>query len=269
MNDRFGVKRFAVNKSGSIHGIRDASFLKGRASGDSLDTNNVKSVIIAIDGPAGSGKSSTAKEVARRLGALYMDTGAMYRAVALKVIQESVDLSNEDDLERLLGSLDVRLEKSVEGVKVLLDGKDVSSAIRTNEVSTMSSRVSSFPDVRHRMVELQRRMAVHEAQNGTIIVMEGRDIGTVVFPDAEFKFFVTARPEVRAKRRAAELRGRGEAVNEELLLQDIKDRDARDAGREHSPLRKAADAHVLDTSGMTFEEQVENIIDVIKGNAAS
>jgi len=128
MNDRFVIKPIALNNRRSIHGIRDASLLKGRASGNSLDTNNVKSVIIAIDGPAGSGKSSTAKEVARRTGALYMDTGAMYRAVALKVIQEKVDLSDEQDLARLLQGLDVRLEKASEGVRVLLDGTDVSSA---------------------------------------------------------------------------------------------------------------------------------------------
>ncbi|MDA0683942.1 MAG: (d)CMP kinase [Bacteroidetes bacterium] len=228
----------------------------------------MKTVIIAIDGPAGSGKSSTAKEVARRTGALYMDTGAMYRAVALKVIREGYDLSEQGVLDRLLPTLDIRLEEALEGVRVLLDGQDVSSAIRTNDVSTMSSRVSSFPEVRLRMVELQRKTADRETEKGKKVVMEGRDIGTVVFPDAQFKFFVTAAPEVRAKRRAVELRQRGETVDEAHLLQDIKDRDARDAGRKHSPLRQAKDAIVLDTSSMTFEEQVENIIRVIEGNAA-
>ena len=223
-------------------------------------------MIIAIDGPAGSGKSSTAREVARRLNALYIDTGAMYRAVALKAIRSGQTPDN-DSFALLAGSISVRLEPSRDGVRVFLDGEDVSSAIRSEEVSGMSSRVSQRADVRARMVALQRSMAQEASSNGMDVVMEGRDIGTVVFPDADCKFFVTASPEVRARRRAKQLLEKGEVVSEEHLLNEIRARDKRDSTRKTSPLRQADDAVLIDTSDRTFEDQVENILAQIRGNA--
>lgn len=222
-------------------------------------------MIIAIDGPAGSGKSSTAREVARRLGALYIDTGAMYRAVALKAIRAGLTPESEG-FASLAATVDVVLEPSGAGVRVLLDGEDVSGAIRSEEVSGMSSRVSQRVDVRQRMVALQRAMARNASANGLHVVLEGRDIGTVVFPDADRKFFVTASPEVRARRRAAQLRERGEIVDEVQLLEEIRSRDRRDSTRKASPLRQAEDAILIDTSACSFEEQVENILDRIRGN---
>ena len=222
-------------------------------------------MIIAIDGPAGSGKSSTAREVARRMGALFIDTGAMYRAVALKALRTG-KAPEASGFEAVLQETDIRLSRDEDGLRIILDGEDVSEAIRTEEVSTMSSRVSQRPDVRRRMVELQRAVARTETAAGGSVVMEGRDIGTVVFPEADRKFFVTASPEIRARRRAAQLQQKGERVDENVLLKDITSRDSRDSSRKVSPLRQADDAVVIDTSGCTFEEQVENILELIHGN---
>jgi len=224
-------------------------------------------VIIAMDGPAGSGKSSTAREVARRLDALFIDTGAMYRAMALKAIESGVDPEKEA-FATVLEHTRIDLSSRDGATQVELDGRDVTDSIRSEDVSSMSSRVSKRPDVRERMVQLQRSVARKHAAQGGKVVMEGRDIGTVVFPDADYKFYVTASPEVRAERRAQQLREKGERVDEKVLLEDIRQRDARDSGRAVSPLRRADDALLIDTSGVTFEEQVENILKVITGNAA-
>lgn len=263
---------------GGFHGIRTGSALEGRQWPDNLiqhlmksgfhapaPVNPAKPVIIAIDGPAGSGKSSTAREVARRLGALYIDTGAMYRAVALKAIRAGLKPETEE-FATLAATVHVVLEPSGTGVRVVLDGEDVSGAIRSEEVSGMSSRVSQRVDVRQRMVALQRTMARNASANGLDVVLEGRDIGTVVFPDADRKFFVTASPEVRARRRARQLSEKGEVVDEARLLEEIRSRDRRDSTREASPLRQAEDAVLIDTSNSTFEEQVENILELIRGN---
>lgn len=223
-------------------------------------------MIIAIDGPAGSGKSSTAREVARRLEALYIDTGAMYRAVALKALRTQVR-PDDAGFDALARSIQVHLEPSRDGVRVFLDGEDVSGAIRSEEVSGMSSRVSQRTDVRERMVALQRSMAKEASAKGMDVVMEGRDIGTVVFPDADRKFFVTASPEVRARRRARQLMEKGEQVDQAALLEEIRSRDKRDSTRAASPLRQAEDATLIDTSVCSFEEQVENILALIRGNA--
>ena len=222
-------------------------------------------MIIAIDGPAGSGKSSTARAVSKRLGALYIDTGAMYRAVALQAIRTGI--SPEDQgFDSILSTASIDLKSSEGGIRVILNGEDVSEEIRSSAASDMSSRVSKRADVRKRLVELQRKMATDASEAGSAVVMEGRDIGTVVFPDADFKFYVTARAEVRAKRRALEMREKGEDVDEEALLLEIRERDNRDASRDISPLKKAPDAIVVDTSGLSFEEQVENILSRIRGN---
>jgi cytidylate kinase len=224
-------------------------------------------VIIAIDGPAGSGKSSTAREIARRLGALFVDTGAMYRAMALRTI-ESGFVPEDASFSTMLHEATIELATEDGSMHVLLDGKDVTDRIRTEAVSSMSSRVSKRADVRERMVALQRQVANDHVARGGVVVMEGRDIGTVVFPKADFKFFVTASPEVRAHRRAQQLVQKGEDVDLSELLEDIRSRDARDSERSVSPLRQAEDAVLVDTSEVTFEEQVENIIQIISGNAA-
>ena len=224
-------------------------------------------VIIAIDGPAGSGKSSTAREVARRVGALFIDTGAMYRAVAAKSIASGID-PDSPAFGALLEGTEVGLITHDGGTLVILDGEDVTSRIRTEEVSRMASRVSRRPDVRDRMVALQRRVAHEHVTQGGTVVMEGRDIGSVVFPHADFKFFVTASPEIRAERRARELRQRGEAVDLEILLRELTQRDARDSERAVAPLVQAEDAIRIDTSERSFEDQVETILHVIAGNAA-
>ena len=225
-------------------------------------------MIIAIDGPAGSGKSSTARDVARRLGALFVDTGAMYRAMALKAIQSSTN-PEDSEFDAIVAGTRVALESVENRTRVLLDGADVSDKIRSESVSSMSSRVSKRSDVRERMVDLQRKTAFDHVARGGSVVMEGRDIGTVVFPEADFKFFVTASAEVRAQRRAEQLGLKGEIVDPASLLKEIRQRDDRDSNREMSPLRQSDDAVLVDTSNTTFEEQVENILDVISGNAGT
>lgn len=222
-------------------------------------------MIIAIDGPAGSGKSSTAREVARRTDSLYIDTGAMYRAVALLSLQRGVDPESKK-FDALIPLINIRLEQSESGVRVFLNGEDVSELIRSSEVSEMSSRVSKRLDVRNRMVELQRQMAAEAMKIGISVVMEGRDIGTVVFPQAQFKFFLVADPRVRAKRRALQMKEEGLEADQEILYTELIERDERDATRTHSPLTRAEDAIEIDTSSVSFEEQVETIIAVISGN---
>lgn len=208
-----------------------------------------KHVVIAIDGPAGSGKSSVARRLAGRLGFVYIDTGAMYRSVALWALRTHVAL---DDMVRL-GALASAAEISFEagGSRVFLNGEDVTSAIRTEEVSRAASKVSTIPGVRRAMVEKQRRMG--EAAS---VVMEGRDIGTVVFPDAGLKVFLDASPEVRAERRAAELGQKGGAD----VAREMRERDERDSHRAESPLVQAPDAVYLDTSRLSLDEVEEAIL---------
>ncbi len=224
-------------------------------------------MIIAIDGPSGSGKSSTARAVSDRLGALFMDTGAMYRAAALHLAGKGV---SEHDEVRASDLADMELDLSVrDGHSVIrLNGRDVSSRIRDADVTRLSSVFSSRPEVRNALVAQQRAVAARHVRTGGTVVMEGRDIGTVVFPDADVKFFMDADARVRARRRAAELRGRGEMVSEDALLEEMLVRDRRDSERTHSPLRRADDAVVLDTSNLSFEDQVEFILELVRGNEA-
>jgi len=217
-------------------------------------------LIIAIDGPAGSGKSSTARTVVSRLNALYIDTGAMYRAVALYCLDNNVSA------ETVVSEITLGLEQSADGVNVFLNGKNVSARIRSQEVSDMSSQVSQIASVRDLMVNQQRALAAKATSEGGTVVMEGRDIGTVVFPSADYKFFLVADPRVRAERRVAQLKEKGEDAEVSTLLSEIIERDKRDEGREHSPLRKASDAIEIDTSGLLFEDQVDKILGVISGN---
>lgn len=222
-------------------------------------------MIIAIDGPAGSGKSTTAREVARRLGALYIDTGAMYRAVALHVMNAGD--TAEDVVQRVPSEVHIDLESADDGLRVLLNGTDVTEDIRREEVSVMASRVSRFPIVRDHLVAQQRRIADEARRAGRPVVMEGRDIGTVVFPDADHKFFLTADAAVRAERRARQIREKGGTVDEKALYMDIVERDRLDETRAHSPLKRARDAVQIDTTGRSFEEQVDAILRTISGNA--
>ncbi|MBF8297762.1 MAG: cmk [candidate division NC10 bacterium] len=202
-------------------------------------------LVIAVDGPVGAGKSTAARLLAERLGCRYIDSGAMYRALAWKALQMDLDLEDERRLMRLLGDTSIALEGSGDGLIVLVDGQEVSREIRTPEVEQASSKISTLASIRRVMVARQREMA---SQGG--VVMDGRDIGTVVFPDADVKFYLEARLEERAKRRYLEARRAGGAGDLEKFTEEVKVRDARDMGRSASPLRKAEDAVTIDTTGL-------------------
>ena len=200
-----------------------------------------------------------AKRLAKDLGYTYMDTGAMYRAFAWKVGQGGIDLEDEEKLRSALQRTDVELLERDGHPRVLLDGRDVTAEIRTPELSQSASKISALGPVRERMVELQRAMG---ARGG--VVAEGRDIGTVVFPDAGVKVFLTAGSEERAKRRFAELQGQGKDVSFEETLGEMKQRDRRDQGRALAPLRQAEDAVAIDSTGLTVDQVVERIMQEIK-----
>lgn len=206
---------------------------------------------IALDGPSGSGKSTVAKRLARELDILYLDTGAMYRACACKAAEAGVDPTDEVAVKALLPSLDLRIEYRGGSQRTILDGRDVSEEIRRPEVSMAASKISALACVREKMVEMQRKIASEQS-----CVLDGRDIGTAVLPEAAFKFFVTASVPVRARRRYDELRAKGYAVEYEALEKEIEERDRNDASRAISPLRRAEDAVLVDTSDMSIEEVV-------------
>lgn len=213
---------------------------------------------IAIDGPAGAGKSTIAKLLAAKLGILYLDTGAMYRAVGLKALNTGVDIADASAVEKMLADtkIDVKQEGGVQ--HVYLDGKDVSVDIRENRVSKAASDISAVPCVRYKMVELQREIA---AKCDT--VLDGRDIGTFVLPNAEHKIFLTASAEERAKRRYAELKTKGSDLTFEQIKDDILKRDYNDSHRALAPLKKADDATEVDTTSMTIEEVTEKLCAII------
>jgi cytidylate kinase len=224
----------------------------------------VKKLTVAIDGPAGAGKSTVAKRLAKDLGYTYMDTGAMYRAFAWKVRQGGIDLDDERRLREVLRQTNVELLDDAGSPRVLLDGRDVSSEIRTPELSQWASKISALKPVRERMVELQRAMG---ARGG--VVAEGRDIGTVVFPQAEVKVFLTAGPEERAQRRFAELQGQGKRVSLDETLAEMKERDRRDEQRALAPLCKADDAIAIDSTGRGADEVLELIMKEIENKMKS
>jgi cytidylate kinase len=211
--------------------------------------------IIAIDGPAGSGKSTVARAVASRLGYLYIDTGAMYRAVALKALREDLDLENGEALTDAAARAEIRMRTEAGATRVWLDGREVTDEIRSPAVTDAASRVSAVASVRQAMVRLQRAWG----QPGGV-VMEGRDIGTVVFPSAEVKIFLDASPEERARRRARELATQGAAVSSESVGREMAARDARDRERLASPLVRAPDAVLLLTDGLAPEQVVERAL---------
>jgi cytidylate kinase len=213
-----------------------------------------KKIRIAIDGPAASGKSTTARLVAKKLGYLHIDTGSMYRAITLKALRETIDASDEQQIVALAQRCRVELEPSELGNRLFLDGKDSTNDIRLPRVTSMVSLVSSYQGVRDILVREQRRMS---AAGG--VVLEGRDIGTVVLPDAEVKIFMIADVGERARRRKKQLALAGIDADEKKLVRDIEERDKKDSTRHMSPLQKASDAIELDTSNLTIDEQVDFI----------
>lgn len=219
-------------------------------------------MIIAIDGPSGAGKSTLAKRLAKELGFVYLDTGAIYRALAFKVLRQGVDLADDTRLAELVGSTEIDLQERDGRLEVLLDGMDVAPEIRTSEVSQMASKVSALKIVRERLLDLQRDMA----RRGSVVA-EGRDIGTVVFPDAEVKIFLHASAEERARRRCAELRAAGRTADLAETLREMAERDKRDSERDLAPLRMADDALRIDSSTVGADELAHRVLSEIRKKA--
>lgn len=215
--------------------------------------------MVAIDGPAGAGKSTIARAVSDRTGFTYIDTGAMYRAVALHALRAGLDVERDEEaIAELARRLRFEFRSVDGGSHLFVDGEDVEAAVRTPRVGRLSSPVSAIPAVREHLVAAQRRMAQRQA-----VVMEGRDIGTVVFPDARLKVFLTASAEERARRRYEQLTGRGEEVSFEEVLADQRERDRRDSTREVAPLRRAEDAVEIVSDDMTVEEAVDAVMALV------
>jgi cytidylate kinase len=222
----------------------------------------VSALIIAIDGPSAAGKSTLAKRLAKELGFTYLDTGAMYRALALKVLRERIDIGNEKMLAEIIGRTAIDLREDKGKLHVLLDGEDVSELIRTPEVSQMASKASAFKTVRQWMLVLQRALG----QRGDVVA-EGRDIGTVVFPDAEVKIYLDASAQERARRRVEELRRSGRQVSLDETLREMGERDKRDSERDLAPIRKAADAMAIDSSALDAEALAQKVMQEIREKA--
>ncbi len=214
-------------------------------------------ISVAIDGPVGAGKSSVARESAKRLGFIYVDTGALYRGVALYASRKGADLNVPDNVTALLPEIKVELKIENGIQKIFLCGEDVSEEIRLPEISMAASSVSSIPEVREFLLGLQRDIA----KNNNVL-MDGRDIGTVVLPDAQLKIFITANPEIRAKRRYDELAAKGVETTFEQVLNDLNRRDYQDSHRAVAPLKMAENAVLVDTSELSFEESVEKIVEL-------
>ena len=212
-------------------------------------------MIIAIDGPSASGKSTTAKGVAARLGITHLDTGAMYRAVTLGIIESNLDLNDNESISEFLKDIEIYFDSLND---IWLNGHNVAEKIRTTEVSSNVSAVSALPVVREKMVLIQRFIAKDKH-----CVLEGRDIGTIVFPNADYKFFIVADLEIRAKRRLLDLEKIGEISSLTELISDIENRDRLDSSRDASPLVQAKDAISIDTSKLTIDEQIEKIVEII------
>jgi CMP/dCMP kinase len=215
--------------------------------------------MVAIDGPAGAGKSTVSRGVARRLGYRYVDTGAMYRVIGVLARDGGIAADDAPRLAALCDATTIAFEDLETGVRVRASGRDVSAEIRTAEAGQWASKVSATPAVRERLVALQRRMA-----EGGRVVMEGRDIGTVVCPDAAVKVYLDASPRERARRRAVELEARGEVIDLARMAKEIEERDARDSGRAHSPMKPAADAVLFDTTGIAQEAVIDKICELVR-----
>lgn len=212
-------------------------------------------MIVAIDGPAATGKSTSAKLVAQKLGFTYMDTGAMYRCITLSVLRNHISLADEEALQLLIQEMDMHFERTDDNLVVRLNKEDVSTLIRKPEVTSHVSAVSALPQVRNHMVDIQRKIAKNQD-----CVIEGRDIGTIVFPKADVKFFLVADDIVRARRRQLDLKAIGEEKTIDELVEEICRRDRFDSERSHSPLKKADDAVEVDTSQLTIDEQVDFMV---------
>ena len=218
-----------------------------------------KTNVVAIDGPCGSGKSTVGKLVAQRLGYVYIDTGAMYRAIAYKALREGVSLDDKDSLERIASQAKIEFRNIDNRQHIILDGEDITDKIRTPKITAMSSVVSAVPGVRTNMVKLQQ-----EIGRNWNVVMDGRDIGTVVYPDAAVKIYLDASVKERARRRYEEDLSRGLRVNFEETKRVISERDRRDMTRKDSPLRRAPDAVYIDTTNLSIQEVVEKIIKIVE-----
>ena len=215
---------------------------------------------IAIDGPAGAGKSTLARALARELGYLYVDTGAIYRTVALRAREAGADPSDPEQVAPLLEDLDLRMDYGGDGVqRMYLSGRDVTEAIRENEISALASQVAALPAVREFLLEFQREQAREHD-----VVMDGRDIGTVVLPQAGVKIFLTAAPEARARRRTAELLQRGQDADFDEILREIRQRDEQDENRPVAPLRQAEDAALLDTTNLDLKGSLEALLTLVR-----
>jgi len=216
-------------------------------------------IVVAIDGPAGAGKSTVSKRLAAALGYRLLDTGALYRLIALLARRAGIDWSDEAGLARIAADVDVRFELDGDKNRVFVGDEDVSEAIRTPEISSGASQVSAHPAVRAGLLDLQRKLG---ASGG--IVAEGRDVGTVVFPAAQAKFFLTASPQIRAQRRYDELKAKGTEVDFDVLVEDIKVRDERDSTRAVAPLKQADDAVLVDSSNIDVDEVVASMLDLVR-----
>ena len=215
---------------------------------------------VAIDGPAGAGKSTISKAVAKRLGFVYIDTGAMYRSIGLAAVRRGIDTTDAKGVESVLGEVEVSISHTEEGQQIFLNGENVSEEIRLPEISVAASNVAVIPAVRIKLVELQRELAAK-----TDVIMDGRDIGTYVLPDAEIKIFLTASVEERAKRRLLELVEKGVETDFEAVKADMEYRDKNDSGREFAPLKPAEDSIHFDNTDITLEEAVDKICAIVKG----
>ena len=216
-------------------------------------------MIVAVDGPAGSGKGTVTKKIEEKLGFLNLDTGATYRCVALQVLRENVSLTDEEKIVKIANDIDIKIDNTGDKDIILLNGEDVSKEIRTKEVTSIVSQVSSIIPVREKMVEVQRKLA-----HGKNVIVEGRDIGTVVFPNADIKIYLDASEEIRAKRRYEENKQNGIDTTYEEVLENVKMRDYNDMHKKVGALKKADDAIVIDSSNLTIDEVTKKIEDIIK-----
>ncbi|RLB71717.1 MAG: (d)CMP kinase [Deltaproteobacteria bacterium] len=230
----------------------------------SKTTSKPKRLVVAIDGPSGAGKSTISKILAARLHFTYIDTGAMYRCVALEAKKQHIAVDDEAALARLCREIDIRFQWEGKTNRVFCNGEEVTEEIRTPEMDMLSSAVSAVPAVREALVAMQRRMG----EKGPVI-LEGRDAGTVIFPQAEVKVYLDASPQVRGRRRFLEQQQRGLSGSLEQVIEEIRKRDLNDSSRAHSPLAQAADAHHLDTTGMDIPEVVEAITELIREKAGN
>jgi cytidylate kinase len=224
-------------------------------------------VIVALDGPVGAGKSTAARLLADRMGYLYLDSGAMYRAIAWKALEQGVDPKDASAIARICRETVLEITWGGRGQQVWVDGLDVTEKVRTPEISRLASAVSQLRCVRDVLGELQRTIGWREARERGGVVMEGRDIGTVVFPDASFKFYLDADIRDRGRRRWEELHARGIPADYEETLRELRERDRNDTTRELAPLRKAEDAYLVDTTGLTPEAVVERMVEIIRSDS--